>query len=206
MTYFYLLLSLLAVDLLAAISPGPNFVVVTQAAINRTRRHAAAVVLGIMTANLFWCAAVLFGLSALFEVAPRLYVAIKFMGGAYLIYLGVRLCCGESLTAAATESSFQNSPGAAFVRGLLTNLSNPKSVVYFGSIFALFMRPGTPAWVQALAVGIVLFDTALWYGTVGALFSSGIVQRFYARVQRPVNRATGAVMIAFGGRLMLVRD
>lgn len=61
MTYPYLLLSLLAVDLLAAISPAPNFVVVTQAAVRRTRRHAAAAVAGVVTANLLWCAAVAFG-------------------------------------------------------------------------------------------------------------------------------------------------
>ena len=97
MTYLYLLLSLLAVDLLAAVSPGPNFFVVTQAAFVRTRRHAAAVVLGIMTANLIWCAAVAFGPSALFELAPRLYGAIKLLGGAYLIYLGVRLPARHSL-------------------------------------------------------------------------------------------------------------
>jgi threonine efflux protein len=51
-------------------------------------------------------------------------------------------------------------------------------VVYFGSIFALFMRPDTPAWTQAAAVGIVIFDTVLWYGAVAILFSSGVVQSF----------------------------
>ena len=106
----------------------------------------------------------------------------------------------------ATESSNQDRLSAAYVRGLLTNLSNPKSVVYFGSIFALFISPGTPLWVEATAVGIVLFDTVLWYGAVAALFSSAAVQRFYALVRRPVNRVAGAAMIGFGGRLMLARE
>src|ERR687885_3042180 len=116
MTYPYLLLSLLAVDLLAAISPGPNFVVVTQAAIRRTRRHAAAVVAGVVTANLLWCAAVAFGLSALFKLAPWLYGAIKFAGGVYLIYLGVCLWRSDEQTQAESGPSFQKSLGAAFVR------------------------------------------------------------------------------------------
>jgi threonine efflux protein len=204
--YFYLLLSLLAVDLLAAISPGPNFVLVTQTAIQRTRRHAVAVVLGLVTANLIWCGAVVFGLSALFELAPWLYGAIKFLGGAYLIYLGVSLWRTAGFSRTNTEASLQKKLGAAYIRGLLTNLSNPKSVVYFGSIFALFMRPVTPAWVQWMAVGIVLFDTVMWYGSVALLFSSKAVQRFYVRIQRPVNRVTGAAMFGFGARLMLVRD
>ncbi len=102
--------------------------------------------------------------------------------------------------------SFKDSLSAAFLRGLLTNLSNPKSVVYFGSIFALFMRPDTPAWTQTAAVGIVIFDTVLWYGTVAAVFSSAATQRFYARARRPINRVAGAAMVGVGGRLMLVRE
>jgi threonine efflux protein len=206
MAYFYLLLSLMAVDLLAAISPGPNFVVVTQTAIHRTRPFAAAVVLGLVTANLIWCFAVAFGLSTLFELAPWLYGSIKFLGGAYLIYLGVCLWRSNSPTTEDAESSSHSSLGAAYIRGLLTNLANPKSVVYFGSIFALFMKPDTPAWVQVLAVCIVLFNTVLWYGTVAALFSSNVAQRLYVRIGRPINRAAGAVMVGFGARLILVRD
>src|SRR5918911_516179 len=97
MTYFYLLLSLLAVDLLAAISPGPNFVVVTQAAVNGTRRHAAAVVAGIVAANLIWCAAVAFGLSALFSSAAvqRFYARarrpVNRVAGAAMVGFGGRL-------------------------------------------------------------------------------------------------------------------
>jgi threonine efflux protein len=68
------------------------------------------------------------------------------------------------------------------------------------------MRPDTPAWTQVAAVGIVIFDTLLWYGTVAILFSSGVVQRFYVRVQRPINRVAGAAMIGFGGKLVLMRE
>jgi threonine efflux protein len=206
MSYLSLLLSLMMVDLLAAISPGPNFVLVTRTAIQRTRSQAAAVVLGFASANLIWCAAVVFGLSALFDFAPWLYSAIKFIGGMYLVYLGVTLWRAEDSPGTRLESVVQTNLAASYIRGLLTNLSNPKSVVYFGSIFALFMKPATPSWVQLTAVGIVLFDTVLWYGTVALLFSSGTVRRIYSRVQRPINRVTGAVMIAFGFRLILARD
>jgi threonine efflux protein len=206
MTYVPLLLSLMAVDLLAAMSPGPNFVLVTRTAIQRARRDAGAVVLGFTSANLIWCAAVVFGLSALFEFAPWLYNATKFIGGMYLVYLGVSLWRAEDSHGTRLESVVQTNLAGSYIRGLLTNLSNPKSVVYFGSIFALFMKPATPAWVQLTAVGIVLFDTVLWYGTVALLFSSGAVRRLYLRVQRAINRVTGAVMIAFGARLILARD
>jgi threonine efflux protein len=204
--YVPTLLSLLAVDLLAAISPGPNFVVVTQTALARTSTHAFAVVAGIVTANLVWCAAVAFGLSALFGVAPWLYGAVRLIGGGYLIYLGLRLWLGESRPTSPHRPAAESSRLRAYARGLLTNLTNPKSVVYFGSVFTLFMGPATPAWVQVAAIGIVVFDTVLWYGTVAALFSRESVRRLYAAVRRPVDRAAGAVMVAFGARLVLVRD
>jgi threonine efflux protein len=206
LTYLPLLLSLLAVDLLAAISPGPNFVVVTQAAIHRTPRYAAGIVLGFVAANLLWCFAVVLGISALFKLAPWLYGAIKFTGGVYLIYLGVNLWRSKSHSPVNIEPSIRRSVGAAFVRGLLTNLSNPKSVVYFGSIFALFLRPGTPGWVEAAAISIVMFNTVLWYGTLAALFSSSAVQRFYIAIKHPINRLSGAVMVGFGARLVLARE
>src|SRR5437867_3461764 len=150
MTYLPLLLSLLAVDLLAAISPGPNFLVVAQAAIGGSFRRAAAVVIGILTANLLWCLGVLLGLSALFGLAPWLYSTMKVLGGIYLVSLGVALWRKGSRPLLMPESSFERTLAAAFARGLITNLSNPKSVVYFGSIFALFMGPATPHWVKTL--------------------------------------------------------
>lgn len=206
MAYLPLLLSLVAVDLLAAISPGPNFVVVAQAAIRGSFRQAAAVVTGIVMANLLWCVGVVLGLSALVHLAPWLYGTMKVLGGAYLIYLGVTLWRTKSGPGLTPESSFQQALPTAFARGLLTNLSNPKSVVYFGSVFALFMGPAIPLWVKTVAIGIVLLDTVLWYGTVAAMFSRARMQRSYAALEKPINRVTSAVMIGFGSRLLVVRD
>jgi RhtB (resistance to homoserine/threonine) family protein len=204
MTYLPLLLSLAAVDLLAAVSPGPNFLVVAQAALRGPFRQAGAVVAGILTANVLWCLGVVSGLSALLDLAPWLYGALKLLGGAYLIYLGV--CVWRARgggRAAAPAAPLEQGLSAAYLRGLLTNLSNPKSVVYFGSVFALFMAPATPLWVQSVAIGIVLLNTVLWYGTVAATFSRARVQRTYAALERPIHRTTGAVMVGFGARLMI---
>ena len=198
--YLPLFLSLFVVDTLAAISPGPNFVLVTQTAVQRTTRHALAVVAGFVTTNFIWCAAVALGLTALFDVAPWLYVAVKIGGGAYLIYLGIAMWRGAD--AMTIESPVRISAGGSYVRGLLTNLTNPKTIVYFGSIFALFMKPGTPTWVQAVAIAIVLADTIAWYGIVAVLFSRHLVQRAYANAQRAINRVSGTVMIAFGAGLI----
>jgi threonine efflux protein len=205
MSYLPLLLSLFVVDLLAAMSPGPNFVLVTQTAIRRGFLEAGAVVLGLLAANMIWCAAVVLGLSTLLAVMPWLYAGIKVSGGLYLLHLGVRLWREPSqLPSSTTFGAWGRT--TAFTRGVLTNLTNPKSVVYFGSIFAVFLDPAAPAWVECAAVAIVLTDTILWYGTVAALFSRRALQRVYGRTARWINRAAGTLMIAFGARLVLARE
>jgi RhtB (resistance to homoserine/threonine) family protein len=204
MHYIVLLTILAAVDLLAAISPGPNFVLVSQSAAHRSRRYAGAVVAGFVVSNLIWCLAVVLGLASLFKMAPWLYTSVKLLGGLYLVFLGVQLW--RSRDAATALVRTPRGSRTAILRGILTNLGNPKSVVYFGSIFAVFLSPGTPTWVQAVAVAIVLTNTVLWYGTVAWLFSNVRVQRLYSAIQRPLNRIAGSLMAAFGARLALVRD
>jgi RhtB (resistance to homoserine/threonine) family protein len=200
-----LLLSLFGVDMLAAMTPGPNFIVVAQSAAQGSSRHGACVVAGILVANIAWCLAVVLGLSALLDLAPSLYQALKILGGAYLLYLGVSLWRTRP-RASGEFAPVPLSAGQAFVRGLLTNLTNPKSLAYFGSVFVLFTGPQTPLEVKAAAIGIVLVDTVLCYGAVALLFSRRSMQRLYARLERPIDRLAGAVMILFGGRLLLVRD
>jgi threonine efflux protein len=204
--YLPILISLFVVDLLAAMSPGPNFVLVTQTAIRHASRSASAVVLGLVAANLVWCSGVILGLTAAFQVVPWLYGALKLAGGAYLIYLGLSLWRSSDPAPSRSDRSAEYPIFSAFLRGLITNLTNPKSAVYFGSIFALFLSPGTPASIQAAAVLIVLVDSVLWYGVVAVLFSRPSVQRAYEAARRPIDRVAGAVMAGFGARLVLLRD
>jgi threonine/homoserine/homoserine lactone efflux protein len=67
------------------------------------------------------------------------------------------------------------------------------------------MKPGTPPWVKAIAIAIVLANTVL-YRSIAILFSRSLVQRLYTTSRRTINRLSGAVMIAFGARLLLARD
>ena len=203
MTYGPILVSLFAVDLAAAMSPGPNFVLVSQSAVDRDRRTALAVVAGFALSNLLWCVAVMLGLAALFRVVPQIYAAIRIVGGLYLIFLGIQLWWKSDKVIFGKSASDSGSLVRAFVRGTLTNLTNPKSAVYFASIFVLFIQPGTPVWVQWVAVAIVIADTLIWYGFVALLLSARRVQIWYRKVARTVDRLAGTLMIAFGSRLVI---
>lgn len=204
MTPVATLLSLVAVDLLAAATPGPNFFLVTHTALGRARRYGGAVVIGIAAANLVWCLAVAFGLAAVFAMSPWLYALLRVVGGSYLVYLGLSLWQAKADAPAiigARDTIF-----AAVARGFLTNVSNPKSVIYFGSVFAVFVRPDTPAWVQVAAVAIVLVDTIIWYGCVAIAFGAAAVQQRYLKFRKPLNRTAGTLIALFGARLLIAED
>lgn len=205
MSYLPLLLTFAAVDLLAVVSPGPNFVVVSHAAIQHGRMAAVAVVAGLTIANLVWCLAVLFGMAALFEVAPWLYDGIRFIGGAYLVYFGAQLWRHKAMDQTPTRP-LQSRSGRPVVKGVLTGLTNPKSVIYFGSVFTLFMAPGSPGWVQITAVAIVLINAAIWYGAIAMLLSRQGMRRMYDKVGRITNRVAGGFLIVFGFRLLFVQE
>jgi threonine efflux protein len=203
--YLPLLASLVVVDLLAAMSPGPNFILVTQTAATLSRRHAAGIVVGILAANVVWCLAVVLGLAAVFELSPWLFGLVKILGGLYLVHLGIQLWRAAG-TAAGTRSRAESSFSWASARGFVTNMTNPKSVVYFGSVFSVFLSPGAPLWVQVAAVGIVLTNTVVWYGAVAVAFSATSMQRRYTAFRKTIDRVAGVVLGAFGARLILVRD
>lgn len=205
MTYVPILMSLVAVDLATAMSPGPNFVLVSQSAVDRDRKTALAVVAGFALSNLLWCLAVMLGLAALFRVVPQVYAAVRIVGGLYLIFLGIQLWRKRDEAFEGSPANVSRSLLRAILRGTLTNLANPKSAVYFASIFVLFIQPGMPDWVRWMAVAIVIADTLIWYGFVALVFSTPRVQRWYRRATRTVDRVAGVLMVAFGTRLVVSR-
>jgi len=204
-----LLLSLLLVDFIAVASPGPNFFIVSSSAVQASRTRTLFVVLGIVASNLVWCAAVGFGLSLLFTASPKLYTLAKVFGGAYLVYLSIVLWrSGPNNFSPATQqpSGGANSAISGFLRGLFVGLSNPKSLIYFSSVFTVFMAPGSPACIQACAVVIVVFNSVAWYGAVALLLSKPGFQRAYMKQQQTLNRIAGTLIGAFGIRLVLARE
>lgn len=205
-TYIWLLLSIWAVDLLALISPGPNFLMVSQTAMHRSRPYALAVALGVACGSAAWGTAVAAGLSALFGFVPGLHLALKLGGAAYLMYLGVQLWWNSGEASSGRVSATERSIAGAFLRGLLTNMLNPKSAAYYASVFTLFLPPGTPGWLQVAAITLISLTSALWHAAVALLFSTRTIQNVYAAMGRGINRAAGAVMAALGLRLLLARD
>ena len=189
-----------------AMSPGPSFVMVARTAV-ASRADGLAAALGMGAGGLVFAIAALAGLQAAFLAVPALYLAIKGFGGAYLVYLGIRIWRGarQPLAMAQDADASQPQPGRGkrtFLLGLATQVSNPKTAVVYASIFAAFLPREVPL-VLALAVPAVIFciETG-WYAIVALALSSAAPRSAYLRYKTWIDRAAGGVMGLLGLRLV----
>lgn len=197
------LASLAAVDLLAILSPGPNILLVSQTAVERSRWQAIVVGCGLTLGSLVWACIALTGLSVLFEMLPLLQTAIQVAGAAYLIYLGILLWRAPVAPVAAPSTA---AASMSFLRGFMTGVLNPKTLAYFASIFVLLVPPDAPAWLPVAAVAVVAADNLLVYAVAAALFSRPSIRRGYLALRRPIDRLCGTIMLALGAKLLLGRS
>lgn len=190
--------------LLAAASPGPSFVVVVRESVAESRRAGLFAAFGIALASLAWAALVILGLSVILQQAAWLYSVLRLLGGAYLVYLGIRLWLGAPKPLdVQTATTGAPAHGRALRSGFLTQLLNPKAAVFFGSIFAVLLAPGFPDWVKGAALTIVVVNEFLWFALVASLFSTGRARQAYGRAKIWIDRAAGTCLALLGIRLAL---
>lgn len=203
MTYAVVLGSVFVVHVLAMLSPGPNVLVVTQTAASRSRRAGVLVALGVAGGAALWSGAALLGLGWLFARVAWLYSLLKLAGGAYLLYVAWRMWRGATrpLVLPPAERAVAQTDGQAFRLGLWTNLTNPKALVFYGSIFAALLPLGTPVWVSVAAFAIIVANSTLWHVALAWFFSTEGTQRFYQRVKAWIDRVAAVALAWLGLRL-----
>jgi threonine efflux protein len=178
----------------AAVSPGPNFVLIAHTAAAGTRRAAVAVALGVVAAGGVLAAVAVFGLGAVLAREPWLAAALRVVCGGYLAWLGLRLW----LRARAPDAAPPAGRGGAFRRGVLSNLTNPKAAAFFGSVLTATLPPSEPTAVKAAAVALIVAASAAWHLSVALLFSSPATQRWYAHAKPALNRVVGTILVVLG--------
>ena len=201
------LTSIALIWLVAVITPGPNFFITAQVAVCSTRRAALFVVLGLGTGTLVWGLCGLWGIRLLFQSAPWLYAGLKVAGGAYLIYLGLRLWIKKpspSPEGQAPECPSGTSAGRIRT-GLLTSLSNPKAAAFVTSLFASAFPKDIPLSTGLLGVMLMVLISSSWYGLVAVAFSHRRFQRLYRLWRRGIERFAAAVFVGFGLKLAVGR-
>lgn len=196
-----LLAFILAAGILA-VTPGLDTATVLRTAALEGPRRAVSAVAGIVAGCLVWGGAV----ALLLAASEAAYTALKWAGAAYLIWLGIGLIRNPRQMLDAGQTAAESRRQNWFMRGLLTNLLNPKIGIFYVSFLPQFVPAGAPV------AGTIFLLAAIHAALSGAWFSGLIVmsaplRRALARpsAMRTMDRLTGGLFIAVGAKLALSR-
>ncbi len=196
----WLLYTLAALGL--SLSPGPNSLLALTHGALHGRGRALYTMLGGTVGFLLVIALSMFGIGALLQASLTWLTALKWAGGAYLIWLGVQVWRSPPIAVDRSAPATTAVPAALFRQGFLSAATNPKGILFFAAFLPQFVDPQRSVWLQfALMAGTFV---AIEFGVEFALAS--LAQRitaWIARVGRGFNRACGAMFIAIGALLPL---
>ncbi|PKV94940.1 threonine/homoserine/homoserine lactone efflux protein [Amycolatopsis echigonensis] len=200
-----------ALSLVLVLIPGPAVMLVLKSAVARGRAPALLTALGVLAADLVWAGASVAGLTALLVSSQMAFDVVHYLGAAYLVFLGGKLLLPRSSTVsarpdvAALTTSRPRGGWRAFREGLLSDLSNPKTVIVFTSVIPQFVHHGAgpvDTLVLGVAFAVIGFLSLTGYAVV---FSAAAKMLRNARVIRVILRAGGAILAAFGVGLAVER-
>lgn len=204
-----LFITIAIVQIIALMSPGPDFFFVSQTAVSRSRHEAMAGVAGITLGVAMWAALALLGLQLLLHRLIWLERLIAICGGLYLCWMGLKMLGGALAKPVQPQAA---EPVQVFVgtwrslrNGLFTNLANPKVVIYFGSIFSAFVGTGISSAARWGLWTLVVAETFLWFSFVAGCFALPVIRRGYLRISRWIDGCAGAVFMLFGLHLIFSR-
>jgi threonine efflux protein len=197
----YTLLSIAFLHWVALITPGPNTLVVSNLAATGSRRTAICAALGVTVVAGIWSTLAALGINAIFTAHQILRMIVQIAGGCYLLYLG--LLFWRTSAMGSKSSQLQLSPFAAFRMGFLTNFMNPKSVLFFSSVFATAIPSNPSDTLVASVIAMAIVNAFVWHMMLAMAFSHRRVQAAYARGRRTIGRTAGVLVGAFGLRLLI---
>ena len=196
--------SILGALLIGAISPGPSFVLVARTSIAVSRTDGLCMAIGMGVGGVIFAVLVLAGLHAVLASAPWLHFILKFFGGLYILYLAVQIWRGakESIVISGVEGSSPNTAMKSFLLALLTQISNPKAIVVYGSIFAALLPRDMPLSAILALPFLVFLVEAGWYTIVAITLSSKSSTTLYLGLKSTIDRAASLVMGTLGLKLL----
>lgn len=187
---------------LLAISPGPNFLVITQTAIEGKKKEAFLIALGVSTASIIWASFAALGLGYILDDFPLIRTSLQFLGAGYILYLGFRMAISAHLAPINSPARGVFSLFQCYINGLLTNLSNPKTLLFFASLFSGLFESETDTHARFSSVAIVATISIVWNSLMVTLFTNLTLREKYKSNKKLIDRIIGSFMIYFGARLL----
>lgn len=199
----------LIAGILLNLTPGPDTAFILGRTIAQGRRAGIASAFGIAVGSLVHTTAAAVGLSAFIATTAWAFTALKFIGGAYLIFLGVRMILAKRQIASVSVIPIgpANARGA-FRQGVLTNVLNPKVALFFLAFLPQFIDPAAPSKIAAfILLGLAFVTTGTIWCLTLAVFAAKVADKLRgnAAISDFLNRAIGSLFVFLGARLAFTR-
>lgn len=187
---------------LAVISPGADFAMVTRSSYAFGRRAGLSAALGIALGVQVHVMYTVLGIAVIISQTPTLFLAMKVLGAGYLIYLGYKSLTNTRRITLDGASGSQIGGWSAFRSGFLTNALNPKTMLFVVSAYTQVVQPGSSL---ASSLGYGLFMSIahwLWFSLVAVFFSSTVLRQLMLERQRMVDKVIGLALLGLGVAVM----
>lgn len=191
----HLYLGFLAVTLILGCIPGPNVALIVANSVAHGPRHGLMTVAGTAAAQVIQLVAVSFGLSALLAGMGAWFTALRWLGVAYLLYLGWRQWRAPPIDLAQVHAAARVPLRAMLPRAAAVSLTNPKVLLFLGALFPQFISASHPVLPQVLILSIT-FLVLLSMIDCGWALAAGQARRLLARHSRLRNRLSGGMLMA----------
>lgn len=190
---------------LGMLSPGPDFFLVIKNAARYPRSAAmmtaAGIIAGVVT-HMTYCVA---GIAVVITTTPWLFGALKYVGAAYLVWLGVNALLARGTTSLALDGVAQESTSLkkAFIQGYLCNLLNPKATLFFLAMFTQVLNVNSGLMEKLWYAGIIVALTLVWWPLLVLLIQSQPVRRGLTKAQKVIDKLLGGMLLALGIKVAL---
>jgi len=200
--------AVVVIHFLALVSPGPDFIMTSRNSMVYSRRTGVYSSLGLalgMAVHVTYC---LLGIGLIISRSILLFSVLKYLGAAYLIYIGWKSLRAQPVRATGDGIVRErNLPaGEAIKMGFLTNVLNPKATLFMFGLFTQVIRPDTPLMLQVLYGAEMSLMTFLWFSFVASVLSVSLIRLRFSSVQHIFERFFGGLLILLGMRVALEKS
>ncbi|GAA2476759.1 LysE family transporter [Streptomyces gobitricini] len=192
------LLAVAVITVLAVVSPGADFAMVVRNSCLHGRTTGLFSAVGVAAGVLVHVTYTMLGVGLLIAANTALFTAIKLVGAAYLVWIGLRTFFARTDVTVDLEPKQALSRWGALRTGFLTNVLNPKTTLFVVSTFTQVVGPDTPRWQQGAYGLFISFAHLAWFGLVALFFSHSRLRTAMLRAQKAVNRVIGATLAGLG--------
>jgi len=184
--------------ILAVISPGADFAMVTRSSYAQGRKAglaaAAGIALGVQVHVLY----TVLGIAVIISQSPTLFLAMKMVGAGYLVYLGYKSLTNTTRISLDGLAHSKVSVASALRTGFLTNALNPKTMLFVVSAYTQVVQPGSPLAMDFACGAFMSFAHWVWFSLVAVFFSNHLLRRAMIERQVVVDRIIGVALIGLG--------